>query len=141
MEGDAELEAGIPARLTAAQGRKFGLTVGIAFLVLAALVYFWRHRAATGTVLGALGTLLVLAALVVPTHLGPLERAWMGLAKLISKVTTPIFMGVVFFVVVTPIGLLMRLLGRRALVHVQQPDGGFWLPPASGGRSDIERQF
>ena len=140
MEGDAELEAGIPARLTAAQGRKFGLTVGLAFLALAALVYFWRHRVVTGEVLGAVGALLALAALVVPTRLGPLERAWMGLAKAISKVTTPLFMGVVFFVVVTPIGALMRLVGRRALVHPER-DGGFWAPPASGGRSDIERQF
>jgi len=140
VEGDAELEAGIPARLTAAQGRKFGLTVGLAFLALAALVYFWRHRVVTGEVLGAVGALLALAALVVPTRLGPLERAWMGLAKAISKVTTPLFMGVVFFVVVTPIGALMRLVGRRALVHPER-DGGFWAPPASGGRSDIERQF
>jgi hypothetical protein len=134
------LEAGIPARLTAAQGRKFGLTVGLAFLALAALVYFWRHRVVTGEFLGAVGALLALAALVVPTRLGPLERAWMGLAKAISKVTTPLFMGVVFFVVVTPIGALMRLVGRRALVHPER-DGGFWAPPASGGRSDIERQF
>ena len=141
MEGDAELEAGIPARLTAAQGRKFGLTVGIAFLVLASLVYFWRHRLLTGEVLGAIGAVLVLAALVAPTQLGPVERAWMGLARLISKVTTPVFMGVVFYVVVTPIGLVMRLLGRRVMVHDPQPDGGFWLPPASGGRSDIQRQF
>jgi len=140
VEGDAELEAGIPARLTAAQGRKFGLTVGLAFLALAALVYFWRHRVVTGEFLGAVGALLALAALVVPTRLGPLERAWMGLAKAISKVTTPLFMGVVFFVVVTPIGALMRLVGRRALVHPER-DGGFWAPPASGGRSDIERQF
>src|SRR5258707_6130820 len=43
-------------------------------------------------VLGVGGT-LVIAALLVPTWLGPIERAWMGLAHLISKVTTPIFMG------------------------------------------------
>ena len=140
MEGDGGLEAGIPARLTAAQGRKFGLTVGIAFLALAALLHFWRHRETAAAVMGAVGALLVLAALFVPTRLGPLERAWMGLAKLISKVTTPVFMAVVFFVVVTPIGLLMHLFGRRALVH-RERDGGFWAPPASGGRSDLERQF
>ena len=126
--------------MTAAQGRKFGLTVGLAFLALAALLHFWRHRETAAAVGAALGALLVLAAVLVPTRLGPLERAWMGLAKLISKVTTPVFMGIVFFVVVTPIGLLMRLLGRRPMVHGEQA-GGFWAPPASGGRSDIERQF
>ena len=118
------MEARIPARLSPAEGRKFGLTVGIAFLVLAALLYFWRHRETAAAVLGAIGALLVLAALVMPTRLGPLERAWMGLAKAISKVTTPVFMGVVFFVVVTPIGLVMRLFRRRPLVHPER-DGSF----------------
>jgi len=134
------LEAGIPARLTAAQGRKFGLTVGLAFLALAALLHFWRHRETAAAVMGAVGALLVLAALAMPTRLGPLERAWMGLAKAISKVTTPVFMAIVFFAVVTPIGFLMRIMGRRALVHREQ-EGGFWMSPASGGRSDMERQF
>ena len=134
------MEAGIPARLTAAQGRKFGLTVGLAFLALAALLHFWRHRETAAAVMAAIGALLVVAALVAPTRLGPLERAWMGLAKAISKVTTPVFMAVVFFVVVMPIGFLMRLMGRRALVHAEK-DGGFWMAPASGGRSDMERQF
>jgi Saxitoxin biosynthesis operon protein SxtJ len=140
VEGDGGLETGIPARLSPAEGRKFALTVGIAFLVLAALLHFWRHRETAAAVLGALGVLLVLAGLAIPTRLGPLQRAWMGLAKAISKVTTPIFMAVVFFIVVTPIGLVMRLFGRRALVHPEH-DGGFWAPPASGGRSDLERQF
>jgi DMSO reductase anchor subunit len=134
------LAAGIPARLTAAEGRKFGLTVGIAFLVLAGLLHFWRHKEAAAAITGGLGALLVVAALAVPTHLGPLERAWMGLARVISKVTTPIFMGIVFFLVVTPLGLLMRLFGRRTLVR-RAGDKGFWVAPASGGRSDMERQF
>ena len=134
------METRVPARLTAAEGRKFGLTVGIAFLVLASLVYFWRHKETAGAVLGGLGALLVVAALVLPSHLGPVKRAWMGLAHLISRVTTPVFMGIVFFVVMTPIGLVMRLVGRRPLVHSEQ-SGGFWAAPASGGRSDIERQF
>ena len=114
--------------------------MGIAFLVLASLVYFWRHKESAGVVLGGLGVLLAVAALVVPSQLGPAKRAWMGLAHLISRVTTPVFMGIVFFGVMTPIGLLMRLVGRRPLVH-RENDGGYWAAPASGGRSDIEHQF
>ena len=140
MAGDDELEAGIPARLTSAQGRKFGLTVGIAFLVLTALLHFWRHKETAAAVMGSLGVLLVVAALLIPTRLGPLERAWMGFARLLSKVTTPVFMAVVFFAVITPIGLVMRLLGHRPLTRAER-DGAFWAAPASGGRSDLERQF
>lgn len=104
------MATGVPTRLTAAEGRKFGLTVGLAFLALGG-VALWRGRHRTSTVLLALGGILVLAALVVPTALGPVERAWMALAHLISKVTTPIFMGVVYFVVITPVGYLRRLSG------------------------------
>jgi hypothetical protein len=134
------LETGIPARLSSAEGRKFGVTVGAAFLVFAGLFHFWRHRETAGAIFGVLGAALILAALAVPTRLGPLQRAWMGLAHAISKVTTPLFMGIVFFVIMTPIGLLMRLVGRRPLVHREQ-DGSFWAAPVSGGRSDMERQF
>lgn len=134
------METGIPARLSAAEGRKFGVTVGLAFLALAGLLYFWRHKETAGAIIGGLGGLLVLAGLVLPAHLGPVFRAWMGFAHLLSKVTTPIFMGIVFFGVILPIGLLRRLFGKRSLVH-QAQNGSFWMPPVSGGRSDIERQF
>jgi hypothetical protein len=96
--------------LTAAAGRKFGLTVGLAFVALAG-VLLWRGTPTGATVMSVLGTLLVLAGLVAPTRLGPVERAWMRLAHLISKVTTPIFMGVVYFLVLTPIGFIRRRNG------------------------------
>ena len=109
------MAAGVPARLTAAQGRKFGLTVGGAFLVLSAIAW-WRGHPITVTVLGSLGAVLAVAGLVVPTMLGPVEKAWMGLAHAISKVTTPIFMGVVYFLVILPIGLVRRLTGNSPIV-------------------------
>ena len=133
------MDRGIPARLTPAEGRKFGFTVGIAFLIFGS-VLFWRHKETVGAVLGGLGALLVLATLVAPSHLGPLRRAWMGLAHAIGKVTSPVLMGIVFFLVISPIGLLMRLFGRRPLVHREQ-NGSFWANSESGGRSDMERQF
>jgi hypothetical protein len=125
--------------LTAAEGRKFAFTVGLAFLVLAALTW-WRGHPTLRTVFGMTGAVLLLAGAVAPDRLGPVYRGWMALAHAISKVTTPVFMGVVFFVVITPIGLVMRLVGRRPLRHKER-DGGFWMAPASGGRSDLQRQF
>jgi hypothetical protein len=102
---------GIPARLTAREGRKFGLTVGAAFLVLAGLAW-WRGKHTTSTVLQVLGTLLILAGLVLPTYMGPVQRFWMGIAHAISKVTTPIFLAVIYFVVIAPAGFVRRLFGK-----------------------------
>jgi len=106
----------IPARLTPAEGRKFALTVGIAFLVLAALTW-WRHHPIPMYLFAGLGTGLIAAGAVIPGRLGPVYRAWMGLAHAISKVTTPVFMGIVFFLVIAPVGLLMRLFGRNPIRH------------------------
>ena len=131
----------VSARLTAAAtGRKFGLTVGTALLVLAAIAW-WRGASRAPTGLSLLGVLLVVAALLVPAHLGPVERAWMGMAHLISRITTPVFMGVIYFGLITPIGVLRRRFGRDPLVHRSVP-GSLWADrPAAARRSDLERQF
>jgi hypothetical protein len=133
------LATAIPARLSAREGRKFGLTVGGAFLVLAAIL-FWRGRW-TAPLFAGLGALLVIAGSVIPTRLGPANRAWMKLAHLISKVTTPIFMGVVYFLVLAPIGLLMRAFGRNPMSATRK-NGSFWVvrEPADGSHS-MKRQF
>jgi hypothetical protein len=127
----------VPARLSPAEGRKFGVQVGIAFLVLAALVW-WRGKVGAAPWLGGVGAALLLAGLAVPGLLGPVYRAWMGLALAISKVTTPILMAIIYFVVITPIGLLLRLLGRDPLAG-----GGRWMqrPPGAPDPKRMERQF
>jgi len=130
----------VPARLTPAEGRKFALTVGIAFAVLGGISY-WRGHSRVGPTLAALGGLLLLAGVVVPGRLGPVQRAWMGLAMLLSKVTTPIFMGVVYFVVLAPIGLIRRGLGKNALVVPESSDGGFWISRADTPPAPLTRQF
>jgi hypothetical protein len=131
---------GIPARLTPGEGRRFGLTVGAAFLVLAALMW-WRGRTAGPIAFGTVGALLLIAGLAVPGRLGPVHRAWMGVALLLSKVTTPIFMGVVYFLVLTPTGFVLRLLGRHPLGAPDRTES-VWVRRAQGQRrSDLLRQF
>ena len=129
----------VPARLTAQEGRKFAFTVGIAFVVLGA-ISAWRGHHLPPRILWALGGLLILAGIAVPTRLTRLHTWWMALAHAISKVTAPIFVGAAFFLVLTPVGALMRLFGRNPLQHKER-DGGFWMPAPSGGRSNLENQF
>ena len=129
----------VPARLTAREGRRFAFTVGIAFLVLAALSA-WRGHHLPPRILGGIGAALLLAGVVVPGRLSRVYRAWMGLASAISKVTAPIVVGAMYFIVLSPIGTLMRLFGRNPL-RQRERDGGFWVPAPSGGRSNLENQF
>ena len=135
------MAARVSAGLTAAQGRRFGLTVGGAFAVLAAITW-WRGHQLTMYVFGSLGSVLILAGLIVPTYLGPVERAWMALAHAISKVTTPIVMSLMYFVVLTPVGLLRRSVARNSLIHAETASG-FWKQRPAGSRrsKSMERQF
>jgi hypothetical protein len=140
VEGDRQLEARVPARLSPSEGRRFGLVVGAAFLLLGALAR-WRGHVVASTGLWAIGGALVAGGLLIPGSLGPVYRAWMGLARALSRVTTPVFMGVIYFGVFTPFGIVRRLLGRNALVRPQ--GASFWVArePATGRRSNLQRQF
>jgi hypothetical protein len=140
MEGDRRLAAGISARLTAAEGRKFGLLVGGAFALLAVLL--WRREREIGAaVTGTLGALLILGGFAVPARLEPVYRAWMKLALLISKVTTPIFMSVLFFLVLTPAGLLGRLAGHRPVGARRDPVSYWRSRPEGKRRGVMDHQF
>ena len=120
--------------------REFGLVVGAAFLLLAG-VLGWRGRLATAGALGAVGAVLLGAGAVNPARLGPARRAWMALARAMSRVTTPVLMGVVYFAILTPTGLALRLLGRRPLARRRDADT-FWVErPPGTRRSDLRRQF
>ena len=132
---------GIPARLSAREGRRFGLTVGTAFAILAGIIY-WRDHTIPSLVFGTLAALLLLGGLLLPTRLGPIQRGWMAFAHALSRVTTPIFMGVVYFGVVTPIGLLVRVFGRNPMVH-REAERSFWKSRdgIGGQRSNLLRQF
>jgi hypothetical protein len=126
--------------LTAKEGRAFAFPVGIAFLVLTGITW-WRGHDLAMQIFGSLSGLLLVAGALVPSHLGPAYRAWMGLAHAISKVTTPIFMGVVYFVVLTPIGILRRMLGGDPMKHPAVEDSYWRTRPENKRRGDLNRQF
>jgi hypothetical protein len=127
--------------LSPAEGRRFGFTVGGAFLLLAALLV-WRGVAGVAAAAAILGVLLALGALLAPGELGPVRRAWMGLALLLSKVTTPVFMGVVYFGVILPVGLVRRALGRRPLQR-RADAASFWIArdPAASHAEHMRHLF
>ena len=53
--------------------------------------------------------------IVSPSNLLPFNKLWMGLGLLIGKVVSPIILGSVFFLLITPVGIAMRLAGRDEL--------------------------
>lgn len=128
---------------TATKGRKFAMTLGFAFAIIAAIAY-WRGRELVPLVTGGIAAVWLLAAVVLPGRLGPVERAWMSIAHTISRVTTPIFMGIMYFGVLAPVGLLRRTFGRDPLTRIRT-EGSYWVArrpmEKEKVRLKMERQF
>jgi len=122
------------------QLRDFALLVGGVFIAMAGLM-LWRQRSPVLVAsIGGLGTALALAGLIAPARLARVYKAWMALSLLLNRVSTPILMGVIYFIVVTPVALIMRLAGRRPLGVASS--GSLWVTRDSGARrSALERQF
>jgi len=134
------MDPDLSSRLTPAEGRTFGLSVGLAFCVLAS-VLLWRSHELGAWVCMGLGGFLILAGLLAPSRMGPIHAGWMRLAHAISRVTTPVFMALVYFLLLTPTGLAMRALGRNPLrPRRTAEEEGYWVRRTRTG-SDLTRQF
>ncbi len=126
--------------------RSFGRTVG-AVLVLAAVVAAWKRGwdvRGLPTVLGAVGLALVVLGLAAPRVLAPLYRVWMLLAVVMGFVMTRVLLTAVFFLLVTPIGLVRRALGHDPMQRRwPAPPGTLWRPhtPPDDPRAAMERMF
>jgi hypothetical protein len=125
-----------------ASDRRFGLRFSLLFAVLAILEARRGAHAALGCAIAA--ALLFVIAWFAPALLGPLNRSWRRLGLQLAAAAAPIVMGVLFFLVLTPIGLVMRAAGRDPLRLRFEPDrSSYWLPRAGqGGRqTSMTRQL
>jgi hypothetical protein len=106
--------------------RKFGLVVGGIFCVLG-LWFFIRHKPFYWYVL-APGVPLMLLGAILPRSLKWVYIVWMTLAIALGTVVSTILLTVLFFVVVTPIGLAARLAGKDFLGQKLQPGASsYWI--------------
>lgn len=121
---------------------EFGLTVGIAFGILAALL-FWRGRSHY-VYFAWLGGAFILLGLIVPGVLRPVRKGWMTAAAGMGWVMTRVILTVLFFGVFTPIGFIARLVGKRFLhLATEQSAESYWVrrEPADSEPETLERQF
>jgi len=86
--------------------RKFGWTFAAVFFLIGAVYHPWMI---------ALAGVLAIVTLTRAEWLAPAKHAWMKLGELLNKIVSPVVMGVIYFVVFTPAGIVMRLAGRDAL--------------------------
>jgi hypothetical protein len=123
--------------------RKFGLLVGGVFALIGGWLLF-RHKAAWPYLL-APGALLVVLGLLAPRSLKLPYRAWMGMAFLLGSVVSTAILTVFYFLVVTPIGLLARVLGKDFLsLKMDSAAASYWVlrdRSVVRARAEYEQQF
>jgi hypothetical protein len=95
--------------------RDFGLTTGAIVAALFGLVLPFVFGRPWPVWPWVIAVPLVLTGLIAPSILGPLYRGWMRFGLLLSKITTPLILGIVYFLVISPIAFFRRLQHRDAL--------------------------
>ena len=101
--------------------RSFGITFAVVFALLAAFTYW--HRGATMMFYTTIAVSLVFAVvtLVAARLLRPLNLLWLKFGLLLHKVVNPVIMGLLFFAVFTPMGVVMRAFGIDLLRLKRKP--------------------
>lgn len=122
--------------------RSFGLVFAAVFLVIAGMPLFHGEALRWWSVGAAAAFALV--ALAKPALLAGLNRLWMKLGVLLGKVVSPIALGILFYVVITPIGVVIRLTGKDPLRLKFDPDtDSYWIPrePPGPPPGSMNNQF
>jgi hypothetical protein len=105
--------------------RSFG-TLFVAVFALVGGYVWWRGGSSHPWWFGLSGLTLAVT-LAKPGLLTPLNRAWMKLAEVLNKVVSPVVLGVMFFGVLAPVGIAMRLFGRDAMKRRVDPSApSYW---------------
>jgi len=105
--------------------REFGLTIG-AILVILGVVALLRSKAAYPYLL-AMGFLLAALGLTIPQVLKPLQKAWMAFSIVLGFVMSRVILAIVFYAVMTPMGLLTRILGKDILdQRMDRKEVSYW---------------
>jgi len=94
--------------------RKFGLLVGGIFSIIGLWPMLLRAEPLRLWAL-LIGSLLIVLAAVMPAWLAPINRAWMAVGHVLGWINTRILLGVIFYGLITPIGIIFRLMGKDTM--------------------------
>jgi hypothetical protein len=125
--------------------RAFGCAVGTILMVIGAAKAFIAYAVTPFSFLiFALGAVLLLLGIAAPSRLSALNRLWLKIGTVLSKLVNPVVLALLFFFVVTPMAFVVRLAGKRPLrLAPDRTAASYWIArePPEGGPSNMRRQF
>ncbi|MBN1560103.1 hypothetical protein JW998_07615 [candidate division KSB1 bacterium] len=108
--------------------KKFGITMAVIFGLLATLIFILGSRPQRAWWLWSIGALFLVLVFFLPFLLKPIHRLWMGLSLVLGYFMSRLLLTLLFFLVITPIGLAMRLFGKDILNEKIEPGkDSYWI--------------
>ena len=129
--------------LTDRELRMFGAILAVAFVVVFCVLLPWLYdRQIPWWPVGVAAALLLFAA-TWPQSLAPVHRGWMRVGHVLGWINTRLLLGAVFFLLVVPMGALLRLFGRHGIARGRDPDAASYRVPVSekDPAKDLTRPF
>ena len=129
--------------IKSASDRSFGVVFSAVFLIIGVWPLFWGKDVRIWCLCIAIGFFAM--TLLKPQFLGPLNRIWAAFGAVLHKVVNPIIMGFLFYLIITPTSLLMRLVGKRPLdLQFEHQRKSYWIestPPSEPSVKSMRDQF
>tara|TARA_X000000368_G_C22576364_1_gene513039 strand:- start:9 stop:398 length:390 start_codon:yes stop_codon:yes gene_type:complete len=118
--------------------RSFGIVFSIAFLLISLYPLINGENLRLWSLI--ISIVFFVLGIVNSNLLKPLNKLWFKFGLLLGKIISPFIMGMIFFVVVTPIAILMRLLRKDLLNLKFNKNNTYWIKK-SGPKSKMKNQF
>ena len=118
--------------------RSFGIVFFIVFLLIALYPLSYSGELRVWSTI--ISFIFLVLGILNSKILTPLNKLWFKFGILLGKIVSPLIMGIIFFLVVTPIGFIMRLLGKDLLNLKYKKNKSYWIEK-KGPKSKMKNQF
>ena len=118
--------------------RSFGIVFFVVFLLIALYPLTYGEEIRIWSAITSL--IFLVSGLLNSKFLTPFNKLWFRFGIFLGKIISPVIMGIIFFLVVTPIGLIMRLLGKDLLNLKYSENKSYWIEK-DGPESKMKNQF
>ena len=118
--------------------KNFGIVFFVVFLLIAVYPITYSGDIRIWSLI--ISFIFIILGLLNSKILTPLNKLWFKFGIFLGKIVSPLIMGVIFFFVITPIGLIMRMLGKDLLNLTQNNNKSYWIEK-NGPKSKMKNQF
>ena len=118
--------------------RSFGLLFFLVFLIISLWPLSYEGEIRIVTLI--ISIIFLILGLINSNILKPLNFLWMKFGIFLGKIISPLVIGIIFFIVVTPIGILMKLAKKDLLKLKFNDDNSYWIEK-NGPKSKMKNQF